>query len=808
MMQQRKCKIAYGAILALVDVALLGASYYGAYWMRFYTPWFRITPLSYTLDTAYVWHSVLFVLFALAVMFAFQLYRWDHVFSGPGYYAKTILSVLVATLAIMVLGRFVLINIFSRIFLALLFALSAVVLTSAKLAIGAVTKKMIAGQACPAKKMVLGFRENMAAFKQYPPRTQKALYGTALALIDAAVLAASFSLAYWLRFYTGFFRTVIISYTLDRGYMLMGGLFVFFAMVLLAGFRAYHWDSAYRGPGYYIKLASSVVLATAVMVAFNYLFMATPVANLFLLMLLLAGIFLMLAVRACLGLATKKISGFLGRSSWDIKVGFFENMVEFQYYSRKLKKIVYGFMLGINDVIFLALSFYFAYWLRFYTRLFDEVIFSYTLDVHYVFYSFLFTISALIIFSVLKLYNWDSIYKGSGYYGRIIKGIFINLVAVIVLGALFEQFTFSRIWLALLLAISAALLVASRFFLEIMTQVLLKKLQISSKTAIIGIGENGKRMEHTFNKPSLWGYRIVGYIDSSQRLAQNSQYARAFNIIGHLENLEQVVKEHNIQRVIISGSEYQYFEILDILEQLKGMPVSIVLFPGFFEFSIKRVETREVCGIPLMQIRNTGFFGINMFYKNVTDYVLGSLMFLAFIPIYLVAGLAIKLDSPGPVFYKQKRFTKDCREFYMYKFRTMFADADKRLEELKQYNEADGPIFKIKNDPRITRVGRLLRKFSIDELPQIINVLKGELSLVGPRPPIPEEVAQYEDWVKKRLKVKQGVTGLWQISGRSELNFEEMARLDLYYIQNWSIGMDLSIILKTIPAIVFSKGAY
>ena len=144
----------------------------------------------------------------------------------------------------------------------------------------------------------------------------------------------------------------------------------------------------------------------------------------------------------------------------------------------------------------------------------------------------------------------------------------------------------------------------------------------------------------------------------------------------------------------------------------------------------------------------------------------------------------------------------------MYKFRSMYVDADKRLKELKEYNEADGPLFKMKNDPRITGVGRFIRRFSIDELHQIINVLKVELSLVGPRPPLPKEVKQYEDWERKRMNVKQGITGLWQVSGRSELSFEEMARLDLYYIQNWSIEMDIKILLRTIPTVLFGKGAY
>jgi len=362
--------------------------------------------------------------------------------------------------------------------------------------------------------------------------------------------------------------------------------------------------------------------------------------------------------------------------------------------------------------------------------------------------------------------------------------------------------------LAFLIVIGISSLCISRFIIEILSQAIINRLKVTPKTIIIGIGENGKRIEDTFKRRSFWGFEILGYVDSMERINSNKDYSKQFNILGSLDSIGKVIRENNIQRVIICGLEYKYFEILDILEKLKSLDISTLIFPGFFEFSIKRMEMREISGIPLMQVANIGFFGFNLFLKNLIDYVLGIVIFLFFIPIYLVAGLMIKINSPGPVFYKQKRYTKDCREFFMYKFRTMHMDAEKRLEELKKYNETDGPIFKIKNDPRITRVGRFLRKFSIDEIPQIINVLKGELSLVGPRPPIPEEVKEYEDWVKKRLNVKQGITGLWQISGRSDLNFEEMARLDLYYIQNWSIGMDINIIIKTIPAVIFSRGAY
>jgi len=232
------------------------------------------------------------------------------------------------------------------------------------------------------------------------------------------------------------------------------------------------------------------------------------------------------------------------------------------------------------------------------------------------------------------------------------------------------------------------------------------------------------------------------------------------------------------------------------------------MFPGFFEFSIHRMESREVSGIPLVHVVNIGFFGFNLFVKDVFDYVLGSIFFIIFIPIYLVVGPLIKIDSKGPIFYKQNRITKDGKQFNMYKFRTMVVGADKTVGKLKHRNEADGLLFKVKDDPRITKVGKLLRRLSIDEIPQIINVLRGELSLVGPRPPLSEEVKKYKKWYMKRLNVKQGITGLWQVMGRSELGFEEGIKLDLYYIQNWSIGMDFKILLKTIPAIFSRKGAY
>ncbi|MBA7468439.1 hypothetical protein ES707_03689 [subsurface metagenome] len=481
---------------------------------------------------------------------------------------------------------------------------------------------------------------------------------------------------------------------------------------------------------------------------------------------------------------------------------------------RRKKKILYGALLVVSDIAFLALSYYLSYYLRFYTKIFGENKPTYSLDKNYVFYSVIFISSAIFIFFLFNLYDWDNIYRGSGYYTRIIRAISINIIVIIIFGYLFETFSFSRIWIFLLFFISIFLLGTSRFTIEITTQKLLSKFGLSSKVLVVGVGENARRIEDSLRKYSKGLYEVVGYLDKVERLEANKKYLKKFLyskkslILGRLEDLRDIVINSNVQRVIISSPEYNYYEVLDILEKLKGLDVSVLVFPGFFEFSIRRMTMREICGIPLMQIKNIGFFGINLFYKNVVDYLLGAILFLFFIPIYLIGGVMIKVDSKGPVLFKQKRYTKDFKEFYIYKFRTMYTDAEERLKELADYNEADGPLFKMKDDPRVTRVGRFLRRFSFDELPQIINVLRGELSLVGPRPPIPEEVEQYDKWQKKRLNVKQGITGLWQISGRSELSFEEMVKLDLYYIQNWSITLDIKILLKTIPAVLFRRGAY
>ena len=636
-------------------------------------------------------------------------------------------------------------------------------------------------------------------------------YNFLLVINDIVFLSLSCFLSYYLRFYTKIFGSQRIpTYTVDNKYVVYSLIFIGIVIAISFLIGLYSFTLIYNDLVlvYYAKILFPPFLSIISIIIIGLLYKDFPFSKTWIAALILVCVILMFFSRCAIGIILKKI--FVKSGTYDIKIlsGFNENLKALKDLSRFRKKVIYGTLLLISDIIFLALAFYLSYYLRFHTGVLAEINKTYIIDKNYIFYSVVFILSAIFLFFLFNLYDRDKIYRGSGYYSKLLKAISVNIVVIILVGYMLNLFTFSRKWILILYLFSFVLLYLSRFLIEAVTQKVAKRINIKSRTVIIGIGENAKRIEDSLRKYSLEGDIILGHLDKKQRILKNKEYLRDFTILGYLEDLKDIINKKNIQRVIISSPEYKYYEILEILESLKGLDVTTLIFPGFFEFSLKRLSVREIGGVPLMQVSNIGFFGFNLFLKNLTDYLLGSIIFLFFIPIYIFVGFAIKMDSKGPVFYQQKRYTKDCKEFYMYKFRSMYIDADQRIKELQGYNEADGPLFKIKNDPRITRVGRFIRRFSIDELPQIINIFKGELSLVGPRPPLPCEVKKYDEWEIKRMNVKQGITGLWQTSGRSELSFEEMARLDLYYIQNWSIEMDIKILLKTIPTVLFGRGAY
>ena len=281
-----------------------------------------------------------------------------------------------------------------------------------------------------------------------------------------------------------------------------------------------------------------------------------------------------------------------------------------------------------------------------------------------------------------------------------------------------------------------------------------------------------------------------------------------FKMLGTLEDLGMVIRSMQIDEVIIALPSNLHQQSIRSVRLCERLGTSFKLVPDLYELSLSRIDMEAIEGIPLIGIKQASINYTQRIVTRVVDILVAILLLVLGLPFWLCIALAIRLTSSGAIVYKQTRIGKNGRPFKVYKFRTMYKNAEDGLADLLAHNEAQGPLFKIKDDPRITAVGKFLRRTSFDEFPQLLNVIKGEMSLVGPRPPLPHEVVQYEEWQKGRLAIKPGMTGLWQVRGRSDISFDEGVLMDMYYIENWSLRLYFQILLRTIPAVLFSRGAY
>ena len=264
-----------------------------------------------------------------------------------------------------------------------------------------------------------------------------------------------------------------------------------------------------------------------------------------------------------------------------------------------------------------------------------------------------------------------------------------------------------------------------------------------------------------------------------------------------------------IDQVIITLPWQYHRKTVRLVADAEHAGVRARVVPDLFQLSLGGVDVEAINGVPLISIKESALTGFNQAVKRALDLTLGGLAMILVSPFWLAIAVGIKLDSPGPVFFRQERVGKDGKTFTVFKFRSMYSGRRGTAgKAAAPTTRPIGPFFKMKDDPRRTRMGRFIRKTSLDELPQLINVLRGEMSIVGPRPGLPSEVAQYQEWHRKRLEAQPGITGLWQVSGRSNLTFDEMVMLDIYYAENWSVGMDLRIMLRTVPQVLFGEGAY
>jgi exopolysaccharide biosynthesis polyprenyl glycosylphosphotransferase len=410
--------------------------------------------------------------------------------------------------------------------------------------------------------------------------------------------------------------------------------------------------------------------------------------------------------------------------------------------------------------------------------------------------------------SLSRAYEGRFLGVGTEEFQRVVRA-FVGLTAVVAFVSYATKAELARGYVILALPVAAALSLVGRYAVRKRVHHLRRSGHYMTDLVLVGGEHSVVDLVTQLRREPYNGLRVVGAClpaDASGELLA----PLGVPVLGGLDDVAVLARECGVDTVAVTSSPEMYGARLRRLAwDLEGTDIDLVVAPGLIEVAGPRLHIRPVSGLPLVHVEEPEFTGGRRIVKTAVDRTVAALLLLLMAPVLLSIAAAIRLTSRGPAFFRQTRTGKDGREFTMIKFRTMVIDAEERRAELVQLNErGEGLLFKIRNDPRITPLGRILRKYSLDELPQVINVLTGRMSLVGPRPPLPEEVALYGDDVRRRLLVKPGVTGLWQISGRSDLTWDESVRLDLRYVENWSLTLDLMILWKTAFTVVRGAGAY
>ncbi|CQD02425.1 UDP-phosphate galactosephosphotransferase [Mycobacterium europaeum] len=433
-------------------------------------------------------------------------------------------------------------------------------------------------------------------------------------------------------------------------------------------------------------------------------------------------------------------------------------------------------------------------------------------DVVMTLFSFLFAALWLSSLAVFQTRSPRVIGAGIDEYRRIGSASFWTF-GIIAMVTLLAKVDLARGYLAIALPVGTISLLASRSLWRKHVGRLRGRGQCQTAVLAIGDRQAVTHLARELTRNPLDGYVVVGVCIPGYGRPRGSTLTiggREVPILGDVAHVADAIRCCGADTVAVTQTDhFGMHGIRELMWQLETMDVDVVVSPGVMDVAETRLTLRPTAGMPLLHVEKPQYEGTQRFQKQVFDFVFSLAALIATAPILIAAALAIKLTSKGPVFYPSERIGIDGKPFTMLKFRTMTVGADAQLDQLLALNEgAGGVLFKMRQDPRVTPVGRILRRFSIDELPQFINVLRGDMSVVGPRPPLRREVENYDGDVRRRLLVKPGVSGLWQVSGRSDLSWEESVRLDLSYVDNWSMSGDLMIIAKTIKAVLTSHGAY
>jgi exopolysaccharide biosynthesis polyprenyl glycosylphosphotransferase len=475
------------------------------------------------------------------------------------------------------------------------------------------------------------------------------------------------------------------------------------------------------------------------------------------------------------------------------------------------RSVLLGSISRLLDLALTALSFPLAYWAR--MRLLTQMVSTEVVrPVIYPFWTYwpLFVAILAIWFVLghfLRIYRDLEVRNRQQIVGDVAKLIILGLVALNA-GLYFVRADYiSRAFILTIAAVNFILLLAGRFVLLGGSRSLREKFQRFHYCLIVGLGQNARELASLIEQSEPMGLRLIGFVNpgggtESRISALKSQYP-----IFALADAYGILQNHVVDELLFAVNNDELERLESLIDRCHKEGIRTRVDLGFFPRTFARVHLENLRHIPLLTLGSTPNNEFALFAKRTADLVISALALVILSPLLLILAIFVRLTSPGPVLYRQTRCGLNGRRFTLYKFRSMVANADELRSELEALNEIDGHAFKMKNDPRCTPLGRWLRKFSLDELPQLWNVLIGDMSFVGPRPPLPQEVERYAPWQRRRLRMRPGLTCLWTLEGRNRLSFDRLVQFDLAYIDNWSLWLDLKIFLKTIPHVASGRGA-
>lgn len=406
---------------------------------------------------------------------------------------------------------------------------------------------------------------------------------------------------------------------------------------------------------------------------------------------------------------------------------------------------------------------------------------------------------------------WIASLKHCGMYhsmrGKKFTDIFLDIIsasslAILIffsIAFLFRLEILSRTFFITLFVCIVLMLILEKFFVLAFLHYIRLRGYNSRSLLIVGSGKRAKNFADIVEKHPQWGLKILGFVDEEEKVGMKVGNGC---VIGSFKDLAHILDGNAISEVVFILPRKWLPKLEDHINTCEKVGVKATIAVDLFNTSIAKPIIAEFNGIPLLTLDSTPRDEFHLLIKRIMDISISFIAFVFTLPVFIISVIAIKLSSPGPVFFKQKRCGLYGRIFTLYKFRTMVVNADKLLDKVMHLNESKGPVFHSRNDPRVTPVGSILRKLSLDELPQLINVLKGDMSIIGPRPPIPEEVKKYERWHRRRLSFRPGIVCTWQVTRRFQPDFQQWMRMDLDYIDNWSLGLDMKILLRIFPALL------